>query len=345
MKINNVTISNNQIRKAGDVLAGRETSIPVSEAYEIMNAWRSFHNIPLNTMQMNLRKIAKRFSKNALIAQRLKRAESIINKLIILPKMPLSNMQDIAGCRAVMPGMNEVKSIFTYLDNTTKMQHERVRTANYIEEPKESGYRSIHLIYKYKSNNVKNKVYNGCQIEMQIRTLIQHSWATAVETAGMFLDTALKSNQGPENWKYFFRLTGSLFAYLENNPIDNKLGTIKGIRRSIIAVEKELGAIKKLNLYNNSIKIAENKKRVNDKYYVLELDSNKKTLNVYNYARDEFDLASKMYVEKEKDREKKDIVLVSVNSINLLKRAYPNYFVDTSRFISNFNKALEASRR
>jgi len=333
----------NQIRKAGDVLAGRENTMHIEEAYDIMNNWRSFHNFPLNTMQMNLRQIARRFSKSPLIAQRLKRSESIINKLRLFPNMPLSNMQDIAGCRAVMQNMNEVNEIVDYLENKSTMQHERIKTTNYIVNPKKSGYRSVHIIYKYKSNNNTVSKYNGTLIEMQIRTLVQHSWATAVETAGMFLESALKSNQGPDNWKCFFRLSGSMFACLEGNPIDTELGLLPEIKKALIDMENEIGAINKLGLYNNSIKIVDNKRRKNDKYYVLELDSESKLLTIYNFARDEFTTASDLYVNKEKNRGNKDIVLVSADSISTLKKAYPNYFVDTTRFITNYQKAMEIS--
>ena len=55
-----------------------------------------------------------------------------------------------------------------------------VRSTDYIENPKSSGYRSIHYIYKY-SSNIQD--YDGLKIELQIRTRLQHSWAMAVETA------------------------------------------------------------------------------------------------------------------------------------------------------------------
>lgn len=337
--------SKNQIRKAGDVLAGRDFTMSIEDAYEIMNNWRAFHNHPLNTMQMNLRQISQRYSKNFLVAQRLKRSESIINKLRILPKMPLSNMQDIAGCRVVVSTMKEVNSIVEHFHSRSRMQHERVKTTNYIEQPKPSGYRSVHVIYKYKSNNKRTEQYNGIPVEMQIRTTIQHSWATAVETAGMFLESALKSNQGPDNWKRFFRLAGSLFAYLENNPIDQELGNITKIRYELKALDRELSAIHKLGLYNQSIQITDTKKRKNDKYYVLELNSEDRKLTIWPFARDEFDKASEVYVAKEMGHGSKDVVLVSIDSITKLRKAYPNYFNDTTKFITNYNKAISKQRK
>ncbi len=39
---------------------------------------------------------------------------------------------------------------------------------------------------------------------MQIRTAVQHSWATAVEVVGAFTAQSLKSSQGNEKWLDFF---------------------------------------------------------------------------------------------------------------------------------------------
>jgi len=47
--------------------------------------------------------------KDALIAQRLKRSVSIVSKLQRFPRMKLSTMQDIAGLRAVMKNVNQVR--------------------------------------------------------------------------------------------------------------------------------------------------------------------------------------------------------------------------------------------
>jgi hypothetical protein len=69
--------------------------------------------------------------------------------------------------------------------------------------PQKSGYRGIHLVYRY---NGRKTEYNGLKIEIQIRTVIQHAWATAVETVGMFTQQALKSSQGEQDWLRYFAL-------------------------------------------------------------------------------------------------------------------------------------------
>ncbi len=52
-------------------------------------------------------------------------------------------------------------------------------------------------------------------IEVQLRTRLQHNWATAVETVGIFTGEALKSSQGNEDWQDFFRLVSTWFAHKE----------------------------------------------------------------------------------------------------------------------------------
>ena len=74
------------------------------------------------------------------------------------------------------------------------------------------------LIYKYKNN--QHPQYDGLRLELQIRTKLQHIWATAVETMGTFLGQALKSRQGDKAWIDFFAETSSAFALMENcNPL------------------------------------------------------------------------------------------------------------------------------
>ena len=71
--------------------------------------------------------------------------------------------------------------------------------------PKKDGYRSLHIIYEYKSDKCKTD-YNGLRVEVQIRSRLQHLWATAVETVDFFTRQAIKFNEGIPDWADFFRL-------------------------------------------------------------------------------------------------------------------------------------------
>ncbi|GAH08548.1 unnamed protein product, partial [marine sediment metagenome] len=126
--------------------------------------------------------------------------------------MKLTTMQDIGGLRAVLGTVYDVYMLSEEYRKNTLFGHELIDEKDYIHKPRsEDGYRSLHLIYKYK--NRRNPAYDGLRIELQIRTKLQHTWATAVETMGTFLGQALKSRQGDQEWLDFFALTSSAFAY------------------------------------------------------------------------------------------------------------------------------------
>ena len=126
-------------------------------------------------------------------------------------------MQDIGGCRSIVRNVAQVRKIVANYEKSD-IKHKVFQTDDYIDKPKESGYRGVHLIFKYFSD--KNETYNGLKIEVQVRSNLQHAWATAVETTGTFIGQALKSSQGEADWLRFFCLMGSAIAIRENtNPV------------------------------------------------------------------------------------------------------------------------------
>jgi Uncharacterized protein conserved in bacteria len=165
-------------------------------ASDIVNNWRYAHNYPLNTFKVTLRSYAKKASPNAIVAERRKRLESILFKLDREPKMQLSQMQDIAGCRAIVDSKAGVYRLLE-IYKKSNLKHKLHRVRDYIHNPKASGYRGVHMIYKYNSDKIKT--WNNLKVELQIRTQLQHVWATAVETVGAFTRQALKSSMGKLN--------------------------------------------------------------------------------------------------------------------------------------------------
>ena len=75
---------------------------------------------------------------------------------------------------------------------------------------------------------------------------------------------------------------------------------------------------------------------------MLELDTDNKKINVVTYKQNELEKASGDYLEIEKKIKDKnaDAVLVSADSISALKRAYPNYFLDTEAFLNLMKKII-----
>ena len=187
------------------------------EALKVIDNWRAAHAYPLHVFYMNLRRKAGSRS-DILVAERLKRLDSIVGKLQRESGMQLYRMQDLGGCRMVLPTLKEV---YSYSDKIRKsrIRHEFRKEKDYIKEPKESGYRSIHLIYKFKTDTNEKDIYNQYPmlIELQFRTHLQHIWATALETIGFFTNQALKAGQGNKDILRFFVVVSSLFAIKEHS--------------------------------------------------------------------------------------------------------------------------------
>jgi hypothetical protein len=115
---------------------------------------------------------------------------------------------------------------------------------------------------------------------MQLRSRLQHAWATAVETTGDFIGQALKSNLGSEAWLQFFRLMAAAIAMEERaTPVPD-------------TPQNEA---------------------------------------VQQYAANEKAAARIPGAQ---------VVLVSVDSINKLRRAYPSYFLESRVFLNTLKRAM-----
>ena len=334
--------SRNEVNRSGKYLVENSDIFDRNyyRAFIAVDNWRNAHLYPLNTFQATLRAKAPRIDRNAIVAQRLKRLPSILSKLSLNPSMQLSRMQDIVGLRAVV---YDSKKASLLIDNyrSTKFDHELKNEHDYISQPKDSGYRSHHLVYRY-ANKFRPE-YDGLLIEIQIRTKIQHSWAMAVETMGVYLNSSLKSGLGPEDWKNFFFLASSAFALYEQlptHPSHHHLPEIE-IIKSLNESAKQLHVIDKLRALTSATNtIASNTAR---SYYVIDLDIKRKLTRLYAYSRDDLAIATKKYSSLERETQNdpdRNIVLVSAGSVASLKKAYPSYFLDTKEFISTLKTII-----
>jgi len=180
--------SKSQVNKAGRTLRhwlrGDETPVAeVAIAWKVMLAHRAIHQYPLGKATMGLRSVVKTESCAVEVSQRLKRVPTILDKLIREPTLPLASMQDVGGCRAVLADISEVRRVQKRLARNRPP----VRVSDYIEEPRESGYRGVHVIVQYDSR----------MIEVQLRTTVMHQWAITVERLSGRLHVDLKSSEGP----------------------------------------------------------------------------------------------------------------------------------------------------
>lgn len=343
--------SRKQVQRAGDTLVAAEAAdghlFNVDQwvdAFLVLTNWRACHGYPINTFQATLRKKLSKLDAEALVAQRLKRTPSIIKKLTRLKGMNLARMQDIGGLRAVVSTLPQLRTL--YLDyKNTRFTHTLLAEYDYVSNPKPSGYRSIHLVYKYKSRI--ESPYDGLQLELQLRTKLQHAWATAVETMGTFLEHSLKSSEGPDEWLNFFSLVSSAFSHVERMPLVPGYEHLSRAETYQKTAEEatRLGVIDKLKRYSTAVRAIPTTGTTRGAYYLVELqltgdDSNVK---ITAFARDKLEEANAQYSHAEQKASSSQsvpvqVVLVSAGSIESLKRAYPNYFLDTHEFLKQLDK-------
>ena len=322
--------SKSEINKAGKIIADKtSTKKERQDALKILNNWRSSHAYPLQVIASNLRNK----NPNSIVVQRLKRLDSITGKIERFPKMDLYRMQDLGGCRVIVNSVDEVYLAINKYKNS-RIRHILKREYDYIQNPKESGYRSYHMIYQFHSD--RKETYNkNMLIEIQFRTKLQHIWATAVEMMGIYTKSNLKSSQGNEDILRFFTLVSSILALKENTPVCPNTSESK---------EKLIKEIKKLDLKHNivstisglNVAIDFDEKKVIQKnnYYILILDYTRRRMRIKSFNNKNVEIATKVYNQLESKLESdKNIVLVSASSFDSLRVAYPNYFTDIQEFV------------
>ena len=209
--------------------------------------------------------------------------------------------------------------------------------------PKPTGYRGVHLIYRYFSDKIDT--YNTLKIEMQLRSQAQHAWATAVEIVGTFTQQALKSSQGQADWLRFFALMGTAIAMMEGTPpVPDTPTDTDALIAELNDASHRLDAIGRLRAYGTAPQILESPESKKNHFFLLELDATEMKLEITGYKANQIVDAADDYLAAEKRFSEQgaggDAVLVSVDSLASLRRAYPNYYLDTNMFVELTEKAL-----
>lgn len=268
--------------------------------------------------------------------------------------MKLKNMQDIGGCRVVVSSLKKLRQLIRALKRRPEFKNSKgaVRYKDYIESPKEDGYRSYHLIGRFKDAN--NEARN---IEVQLRTRLQHDWATALEIVDIFTKQKLKSNQGDKKWSDFFKSVSEQFAVMENTAtfdvnkhptwaayLNNVLSNPQALKSCRIAQRliKDIGVVDKFNAFTHSLKFADGEldkiQKERDGFVLITVDLAKSMIQLKLFDQNNIENAVESYSECEKHSAgRKDFVaaLVSTTAVNGIKAAYPNYFADSTEFLKH----------
>ena len=348
--------SGKQVAKAGDTLRNTEiydNDEAINKAFEILNYWRLLHEDALKKAFDLVNQESKKIDSKAIVAKRLKRHISIVAKLRRFEEknMKLNRMQDVAGCRAVVSSKKKVFQLVRMLKKSHDFKNENgiFKHNDYINNPKPDGYRSYHLMGRFGSPSRL--------VEIQVRTRLQHCWATALEIIDLFTDQALKSNAGKQHWSDFFKYTSYQFSVMEGIHFFEKmngedrlvsyLNHYKNKKMKYFEEEnhikcckliKDLDVFDTLKSYSQSLIFVSNtlNETPMDGYILLKIDMEQKKLESKYFKKNQGGIASKEYTDAEQkyaNKSKNIVALVSTNAVGGIKEAYPNFFADSTIFL------------
>ena len=334
-------ISKKQLKKIGEKIRNSKAT---EEDFKIVSTFRNSHAPLIRSLRdslKNFKKTPKLKDESMIISRRIKRMPSIIRKLQRFENMSLDRIQDLGGVRIILSDINKVNAFAEHLKNITYRHKDKnnfliKREKNYILEPKEDGYRSIHHIYEYQGSAFPD--LKGLLVELQIRSAKQHQWATAVEVLDMVQNSSLKTGIADYHYKHFFKLCSYAIAFIENNNKEPE-GYVQGENiKNVLENIKDLDL--KYKIFDKLLSITIVNKALSDTfrdsdYLILRLDLKEQKIS-YERISDK-ENAELIYLTEEnryKENEDIDIVMVSTDSLNSLKKAYPNYFLDAKSFIN-----------
>lgn len=304
------------------------------EDLDVIENWRASHAHVLNAFQTTLR---NKNDNSAQIVQRLKRLPTILDKLRRRSGFSLSEMQDVAGCRLIFED-NEKLIEFREKVLSARMSHHRMTTDrryDYIERPKEDGYRGVHDVYEYNSRRSAGKPWEGLRVELQYRTSVQHAWATAVEVAGYLTENDPKFGRGSPEYIEFFRCASEILARRceeKFGPYPSKaFSEIESTLIDIAVRTKILDVFDEFNrLENRTVpRLGKNVFMI-----VKRLDDTASRPEVYDFESFSDALRTVGKFERpEPGGGDYDVVVVRNVSGALIGNAYRNYFSDTREFL------------
>lgn len=313
---------------------------------EIIENWRASHTHVLNVWQKILSKRTKKKKNKIIFAQRLKRKNTIYDKIKRYPDMNLARMHDIAGCRLIFKNIEDI-NIFREELHKAKFNHylKEDECKDYISNPKSSGYRGMHDVYVYKSRDIagKAKDWDGLLVEIQYRTIYQHAWATAVEIVDSMNNERLKFSEGGDKEQEFFKLTSEIIARAFENKTSCKPHlSNEELIESFIKLENDINLLSKLKALKAIHKHTE---KILKKNAIIIFDTNE-TNKIKTYVKTFTNLkqANGIYFKLEKEMPSANIVLVTSNDTkfsNSIKNAYKNYFADATDFTKYIDDGIK----
>ena len=339
-------ISNTDVTKAGQTIRSYMNNKDLEGRSEegflnallVLRKYRENHAPCLKIFSNLLSEKLKRlnFDKKSIVSSRTKRLESISVKLTELSSTRLSQIEDIVGVRVTLPNMNALNTFVSDINGCEIRNSEHnegmLKEHDYINKPKSDGYRGIHQIFKFKNNN------KSFRIELQIRTKLQHEWATTVEVLSYLYKSNFKKGLGNKNCLEFLRLTSALFSIEEKSPVLDEFQEY-GSSKICIELKKLSNRLDIIGEMEKPSAFTQDNESKKAKYYLVQLDLVSYRTSILAYADGK--KANDDYYRLEKDHHNRfDTVLVSVDNMDKIKDAYPNYFLNSDEFINRYYQLM-----
>jgi ppGpp synthetase/RelA/SpoT-type nucleotidyltranferase len=316
-------VSNTRINKIGENIAARGGEITPEELEQLQEFRTSFSKPLVNVFNIT-RELADKVNQSSILAFRLKRIDTIINKLSRENEMDLSRMGDIGGIRCIFYNEAEVYKAKVLIENTFESGG---KTRDYINEIKRDiGYKSIHM---YVKDPISQK-----RIEIQLRTRNHHNWSTLIEITDLLYDLRLKELGFESNEQF-----GKFHALMSS---DKELSKVEAeLVYDVLEKYDFISVLSKTFRKNN----AEVKKRwssedKNNSFFLIEA-SKKDIPSLKSFKT--FEEAENAYFEKYKENSSAEIVLTSIKKPNFkqISVAYANYILSYHTFTSDIRPIIQ----
>jgi len=287
---------------------------------EKLQAYRTSFKDDIAPVFENVARLSKKIRKDSLTSLRIKRIESILSKIKREPTMSLGNMGDIAGCRVI----THSKSALSLIRNQISEIYEITNVKDYVSKPKPDGYRGYHIYIKSPVNEHK-------QVEIQLRHVKTHKWASLVEIIDIIYDLKLKEGQKHPDLQDFLYLLS-----LDKDDL-NKEQIAK-----IIEIDSQHNIYKNLNqvFIQNHIPIRKAWLEENDErshsYFIIEVDQEKKS-NIK--ALENYQDAEKEYFKMFLSNQTSNFVLIFIENPKFKEVcvAYASYMMIKHDYLDDWN--------
>jgi len=335
------------VRRAGEMLGAvvpwsEEKRDEIIRNFAVAYSWRDAHIYPMRSVRQAVQGRVRNLKQGGFVVARPKRMRSIRKKLE-RQGWTLDQIQDLAGVRAVMPDIASVRTLIE--DCKQRLPHELRKEYPYIDTPKPDGYRSHHMVFHFRGEDEQAAHYDGLRVELQVRTRLQHSWATAVEAVGTYRDEDMKAGQGNADWLRLFNLMSAEFAITERcaAPEESQLDRDRRVEE-LRDLSQKLRAVGVLEDLKNATRFAED--FIHDKdapFYLITYNHATHRVKVHPYSDVQISARSLGDAERriENAGGSDKVVLVESDKIASLVEAYPNYFGDVSLFAGNLKMICE----